>query len=239
MLRFASPRLSNNSSSRRLVSFFRGLLRSSAALGALFLAAVVAGGVATRTMMTPAPVFAACHAANGTCTLDPTKTASIDAAYIIPGGSSVTPVEPGSTTSWTIDGYWGPAAGGANCNDTVSQATVDVSWNGTNWVTSSFAGNGLYFNGIGVCALVTCGSHSSSYRLYVDLFDPEPGGNNLRQVVFTAVTVPNGTDFDGSTCALGSSRTPTASSFNATDSGSFECAFNCNGTGATLNITYN
>ncbi|MFN8575115.1 MAG: hypothetical protein U0132_23885 [Gemmatimonadaceae bacterium] len=228
-----SPRFSNP-----FTSIFR-FRRPMAILASLFFAATVAGGTAVRWMTPPAPVYAACHAANGTCTGDPTKTAVVDAAYFIPGGGSVTPVEPGAATAWTIDAYWGPATGGLNCNDEIHQATVNVVWNGTNWTTNSFAGT-ADFIGIGVCNLVSCGSHASAYRLYVDINDPSAGfGNNLRQVVFTAVTVPNGTDFDGSTCALGSSRTPTASTFNGTDSGSFECAFNCSATGATVNLTYN
>lgn len=209
-----------------------------AILASLFVAAFIAGGTAVQWMTPPQPVFAACHAANGSCGLDPTKTAVVDAAYFIQGLSSVTPVEPGSATSWTIDAYWGPPSGGANCNDEFQQATVDVAWNGSNWVASNFVGTNDIL-GLGVCNLVSCGSHASAYRMYADISDPSTNGNNLRQVVFTAVTVPNGTDFNSGTCALGSNRTPTASSFNATDSGSFECSFSCTATGATLNLTYN
>lgn len=239
MLRFASPRLSNDSSSRRLVMFFRGLLRPSAFFGTLFLAAVVAGGMATRSMVAPLPVFAACHSANGTCT-PADKTAVADVAYYIPGSPSVTPVEPNSTTAWTITAYWGQAAGlGVNCDDVTEQATVDVTWNGSTWSTANFNSAGANVKAAAVCALLTCGSHSSSYRLYVNVNDPIMGGvYNLRQVVFVVNTVPNATDFDGS-CNAGSSHSPTASSFSGTDSGGFECAFDCNQTGTNVNITYN
>jgi hypothetical protein len=91
---------------------------------------------------------------------------------------------------------------------------------------------------VAVCNLSSCGSHAMAYRLYVSLNDPA-GGNNLRQVTFTATTVPNGTDYDYTTCATGTSRTPTASSFSATDSGGFECSFDCSQTGATVSLTYN
>jgi hypothetical protein len=197
-----------------------------------------------RWMMPPAPVYAACQAANSGC-IGPgaaTKTAVVDAAYVIPGGSFVTPVEPTAATSWSIVAYWGRAPGG-NCTDYTQTATVDVSWNGTNWVTANFAATADILQ-VGVCTLVSCTSsatHSSSYRLYVDINDPElttGTSANLRQVVFTATTVPNGTDFDSSTCTTGSARTPTASSFAGTDSGPFECPFSCSATGATVTLTY-
>ncbi|MFN8575111.1 MAG: hypothetical protein U0132_23865 [Gemmatimonadaceae bacterium] len=229
-----SPRSSNP-----FTSLFR-LRRPLAILASLFFAATVAGGTAVRWMTPPEPVFAACHAANGNCTPND-KTAVADVAYYIPGSSSVTAVEPNSATSWTITAYWGQAAGGGvSCDDHVSAATVDVAWNGSAWVTSSFVASADgHVNAVGVCALVSCGSHSSSYRLYVNVDDPIIGGlYNLRQVVFAATSVTNGTDHNGS-CATGTSHSPTASTFTGTDSGGFECTFDCNQTGTTVNITYN
>ncbi|MFN8575165.1 MAG: hypothetical protein U0132_24135 [Gemmatimonadaceae bacterium] len=211
-------------------------------LASLFFAATVASGTAVRWMTPPAPVYAACHAANGNCTPND-KTAVADVAYYIPGGSSVTAVEPNSATSWSMTAYWGQAAGGgANCDDHVSAATVDVTWNGSNWVASSFVASADgHVNAVGVCALVTCGSHSSSYRLYVNVDDPIIiAGNpyNLRQVIFAATSVPTGTDHDG-TCTAGSSHSPTSGPFGGMDSGGFECTFDCNQTGTNVNITYN
>lgn len=217
----------------------RPLVRPSAALSVLFLAATVVGAAVTHRVVAPPLVYAACQSANQSCGLgDSDKTAVVDAAYFIPGGSSVTPVEPGSATTWSITAYWGEAPGG-NCTDVTETATVDVSWNGSSWSTANFSGT-THITAAAACALSTCGSHSSSYRLYVDVTDAwSLPAKNIRQVVFAATSVPNGTDFDSSTCVSGSSRTPTASSFTGTDSGSFECAYNCNATGATVNLTYN
>lgn len=215
------------------------LRRPAAILTVLAVSAMLAGAVTTSWMAVPqVPVLAACQSANQGCGVgDVDKTAVVDAAYFIPGGSSVTPVEPGAATTWTIAAHWG-AAPPSNCNDYIEVAYVDVSWNGTAWATANFAGT-TGITGVAVCALSTCGSHSSTYRLYVDVVDPFAGAFNLRQVIFTATTVPNGTDFDATTCALGSSRSPTAANFTSTDGGSFECAYNCSATGATVNLTYN
>lgn len=241
MVRFASPRVLHSSSSRRLVFVVRSLLRPSAIIGTLFLATVVASGVATRSMVTPLPVFAACQAANGSCGLDLTKTAVVDVAYFIPGGSSVTPIEPTAATTIQIDAYFGRPSG--NCTDIIETGYVDVSWNGSNWAASNFNGT-TDILAAAVCTLSSCtgfSTHSSSYRLYVDINDPDQSGNfsNLRQIEFTATTVPNGTDFNSVSCASGTSHSPTASTFSATDGGSFECGYNCSATGATMNVTYN
>lgn len=215
-------------------SLFR-LRRPLAFLASLFFAATVASGTAVRWMTPPKPVFAACHAANGAC-IPADKTAVADVAYYIPGGSSVTPVEPNSATTWTITAYWGQQAP-ANCTDATQVAYVDVSWNGSSWVTANFVASADITN-VGVCNLTSCGSHASAYRLYVNVNDPVAVTYNLRQVVFAATTVPSGTDHDGS-CTPGTSHSPTASSFNGTDSGGFECTFDCNQTGTSVNITYN
>lgn len=221
----------------------RRLVRPSATLGVLFLLAAIAGGVLTHSVVSPAPVLAACHSANQTCTGGgaATKTAVFDVSYFVPGASSVTPIEPNSTTSFSVTAYWGEAPGG-NCTDVVQAGSVDVSWNGTNWVTSSFNGTADILQ-VGICTLVSCSglsNHSSSYRLYFDIDDPAFGTvANLRQVILATTSVPNGTDYNSSTCVAGTSHTPTGSSFSSTDTGTFECAFDCNGSGPTLSITYN
>lgn len=216
--------------------------RKAAVLTILVMSAILAGAVTTSWMtVAVAPVFAACASVNQSCAYnDFTKTAVADAAYFIPGGGSVTPVEPTSATTWSMTAYWAEAPSG-DCTDYTETAYVDVSWNGSAWSTSNFSSS-ANIGAAAVCALSSCGSHSSSYRLYVDVNDPVLVGTsrkNLRQVVFTATTVPNGNDFNSGTCALGSGRTPTAASFSGTDTGAFECAYNCTATGTTVSLTYN
>lgn len=218
------------------------LRRRSAAQSLVFVSAVVAGGVATRSIVVPAPVYAACHGANAGCFMDNTKTAAVDVYYYVPaGGSSIVPVEPDSATSYTITAVWSPTAP-LSCNDTTENATVDITWSATGWVVSNFVGTTNIF-GVGVCSLSPCEAedmHAYAYRMYVDVSDPTIGsGKNLNYVTFTATTVPDGHELNPTPCELGSATTPTASSFNATDNSTFECPYNCSATGTTLNITYN
>ncbi|MCC7019142.1 MAG: hypothetical protein IT332_05275 [Ardenticatenales bacterium] len=221
--------------------FTHVLRRRSAALSLVFVAAVVAGGVATRAIVVPEPVYAACHGANQACYMSSTKTAAVDVYYYVPaGGSSIVPVEPDSATAFTISGVWSPPVP-QSCNDSTENATVDVTWTATGWVVSNFVGTANIID-IAVCSLSPCEAedmHAYAYRMYVDVNDPGPGGKHLSHVTFTATTVPDGHELDPSPCELGSATTPTSSSFNATDSGVFECPFNCDAAGTTLNITYN
>jgi len=218
------------------------LRRPSAALSLFFVAAIVAGGVATRSIVVPAPVYAACLNPNQACFNDVTKTAVVDVYYYVPaGGSSIVPVEPDSATTYTISGVWSPTPP-LTCNDTTENATVDITWSATGWVVSNFVGTANILT-VSVCSLSPCEAedmHAYAYRMYVNLNDPSAmAGKNLSRVTFTATTVPDGHELDPSPCELGSATTPTASSFNSTDSGIFECPYNCSATGATLNITYN
>lgn len=224
----------------------RRLGRPTTALLALFMTSVVVSAVAVPSLVAPAPVYAACHSANQTCFMDTTKTAVADVYYYVPDPNPphtlLTAVEPDSATSWTISATWSPT-GPLNCVDSTENATLDVTWTGTNWSVSNFVGT-TGINAASVCALAYCTSvsadHAYGYRLYVDVYDPHPAsGKNLSHVTFTATTVPNGHEINLSPCTLGSATTPTAASFNNTDSGSFECAYNCTATGTTVNITYN
>lgn len=225
-------------------NLFKTPRRPATVLGILMASAVFAASMAIGRIAAPAaPVFAACQSANQACQSDATKTAVVDVSNVTVGGGGtiVDLIEPSGATSWTISGYWGEAPGG-NCTDVVENATVDVTWNGSTWVTSNFVGT-AHINAAAACALWTCtnvGTHSYKYRLYVDVTDPIGAPTkHLRQVVFQATSVPNGTDYGAVTCAAGSSHTPAASSYSATDSGSFECTYNCSQTGTTLNIVYN
>ena len=211
------------------------IVTSAALLAAVFVAGAVAGGTSSTSPLAPAPVYAACHAPNITCSSPGiNKSAYIDAAYIIPGGSSVTPVEPSAATTWALTATYSPYP--LNCISVPYYSAVDVSWNGTNWVTGGFTPGGPFVS-VRACNLVSCGSHASAYRLDVELKDTYLG-NNLDNVVFTTTYVPNGTDFDASTCALGSTRTPSGAPFAATDSGPFECGTGCGNSGATVNLIY-
>ena len=122
---------------------------------------------------------------------------------------------------------------------------MDVSWSGTGWVLTNETTTAGITN-IEVCALSTCGtvdSHSSEYRLYVDIVDPyQPGGgriHHLQAVTFTTTDESDGKHLDFGACSLGAiTVSPDSASYSATDTGSFECSFDCTQTGASVTITY-
>ena len=203
----------------------------------------VAAGFATVAVPEPETAAAACSVANGGCGMDPTKTAVLDVSHL----KGTKKMEPDSTTSWDIQATWRPVFfPGETCADLQEIANVDVSWNGSSWVLSNQT---LTANivGISVCALSSCDivdSHSSEYRLYVNVNDPGPlsaGGNVgwIKAVTFTTTDESDAEPLDVTTCTLsGVSFSPLSSSYSATDNGVFECSYDCTQTGASVTITY-
>lgn len=114
---------------------------------------------------------------------------------------------------------------------------------GTAWVLSNKTTTTNIVD-IQVCDEDTCAeedTHSHGYRLYVKVNDPYwylSRRYNLRQVVFATTSVDDGYELDTTSCTLGDAVTATSQSFSATDSGAFECGYDCDNNGTTLSITY-
>lgn len=75
----------------------------------------------------------------------------------------------------------------------------------------------------------------------MDIVDPQvPTGFNLREVIYTTTSVDDGVLVTSSGCATGSTVSPSSQTFTQTDSGAFECSYDCaNIAGPLLTITYN
>jgi hypothetical protein len=209
------------------------------------------GAVAGHLSVTPRvvpPVYAAvCQSAHQTCTPpDVTKTSVLDVVHAKSYGEYVVPVQPVTGESWAITAYWNTAGGGLDCLEIYQVAYVDVDWNGSTWVLSNQT---LTANIVGIylcpldslyCSTVN-GTHSSGYRLVVDITDPVVAtySYNLRKVVYATTSVDSGYELDQELCTLGNSVSPTSQAFSQTDNGGFECELTCSTiSGPSLTISY-
>jgi hypothetical protein len=200
---------------------------------------LLAGFLADTPSEVPPAHAAVCQATQGFC-LHGYRSAIVDVDHVVPGGTGGTPVEPDDGESWNITAYWN--TNNFPCVERTETATVDVSWNGSDWVLSNESTTTNIFD------IELCGSgssctaeytHSYGYRLVAKVYDPVVYNQyNLRQVVFTTTSVDDGYEIDTSTCTTGDSVSPTSQSFSATDSPTHECGFSCGNTGTTLNLTY-
>jgi hypothetical protein len=199
----------------------------------------------------PAAYCVDCQPVNQACSLgDVTKTSAMDVEYLEPKQSDPDEfIEPDDTTSWRITAYWWSAT--PPCLEYYEVATVDVTWNGSNWVVSN---KNLTTNitNIDVCDGDECsgtsGTHSWNYKLIVDVKDPDVYNNyNLRRVYYQTTSVPDGNEieFDHAytECdSLGSSVSPTTQSFGSYDESVYwlngRCPFSCSVDGGDMTITY-
>jgi len=204
---------------------------------------LVAGFLADVPASRVPPVLAAaCQPFNGYCSggTDLTKTATMNVEHSTVGGAAV-PVEPDSGETWTIIAFWNTAPGGGPCLEYSEQASVDVDWNGSSWVVSNKSTTTNILD-MKVCTTdVGCESggtlHDSGYQLAVNITDPV-GAYNLRLVSFASSSIDDGYELNLGTCTLGDSVTPTSASFVASDSGPFECSYECQTGAPTAYILY-
>ena len=193
----------------------------------------------------PSVLAAACQAAHGLCNygLDHTKTATLSVEHRTTGANT-DPVEPDTGETWSITAYWN-TAGVGNCLERSETASVDVDWNGSGWVvsnkstTSNILDMKVCTAGLGCLSGGTL--HDFEYQLAIDITDPVSLGlysYNLRRVDFTASNIDDGNVLDLGVCTLGTSVTRTAASFSQSDSGPFECSFDCQSGAPSVTIAY-
>jgi hypothetical protein len=204
---------------------------SAATLLAGFLAGVLVG--------VPVVQAAVCKVVNPGCNggLDTTKTAAAHAQYHLYLGGADDIIEPTGVTSWSIVSFWNTNV--AVCQETTQTATVDVSWNsGTGQFVLSNESTTTNILDIDICQTDICGStHGWGYTLIVDITDPIILATyNLRQVVFTTTSVPDGNLLDSCSSVV-RSESPTGQTFAGTDN-VWNCAFNCDAGAVQIDLTY-
>ncbi len=183
-----------------------------------------------------------CKYANQVCLYDVTKTSTLTVSHVYDPESTNTAVEPDTGESWRITAYWNTPPP-IPCFQATETATVDVDWNGSAWVLSN---KSLTTNIVDIqlcstdmyCTTPT-EDHAYGYTVIVDINDPiQFGTHHLRQVVYTTSAVDDGHLLNLGTCSLGNSVSPTTQSFSQTDSGAFECAFDCDASGPSIILEY-
>ncbi len=204
---------------------------------------VVTGYLADAPRSEVPEAFAAvCKSANQECLYDTTKTSTLTVSHVYDPESTNTAVEPDTGESWSIAAYWNTALP-IPCFQWTETATVDVDWNGRAWVLSNKTLTANIVD-IQLCSTdMWCTNlsedHTYGYKLIVDINDPDLSINgNLRQVVYTTSSVDDGHLLNLGPCSLGSSVSPTTQSFSETDSGAFECGFDCDASGPSLVFEY-
>ncbi len=189
----------------------------------------------------PEALAAVCKAPNQNCQMTAYKTSTLTVSHVYDPESTNVTVEPDSGESWSITAYWNTNS--PPCAEMAEVATVDVDWNGSAWVLSNTTLT-ANITAIDLCSTdMWCTNlsedHAYGYKLKVKLTDPVPGGPfHLRQVVYTTSAVDDGFLLNLGSCSLGSSVSPTTQSFSETDSGGFECGFDCDASGPSLVLEY-
>jgi hypothetical protein len=232
-------------------------------LAAVVIAALVlATGLTTGLLSTPPsrtlPITYAinCQEANDTCLNDLTKTSALEVDHVKTGGGGGTGyVQPITGETWEITARWVKEQPCQPGDDLEEQASVDVSWNGNNWVLSNEQTTDNILD-IDICQGWECtgsgGSHSWNYTLIVDVNDPETQtGNdyNLMYVRYDTTSVDDGKEimFTGGSYVvcdrLGySTLSPTSQTFSATDVPgkwqSSRCPFDCDISGTSVVLYY-
>jgi len=216
---------------------------------------IVPFGDDVATFLPSAPVASAqpyCGQ-NPACGGDLTVTSALDVHHRVhPGGLSDDPVQLDDDELVTITVYWSTlSAGQCSCTGEISDSvTIQPTLSGSSWsgtCSGCDAMNGPIYDVV-ICDINAddCLSLDNDYRLNVDIDEingaaSTPCGllnRHINRVVYTITNISNGDDYEGTHCVVGSAVSPTASSFSATDFGTFECAFNCEA-GPSLTVTFN
>jgi len=192
---------------------------------------------------------------NPNCGVDSTVTSALDVFHrVYPGAITDAPVQLEDDELVTITVYWSllSGLGQCSCSNEVSQSvTIQPTLSGSTWSgTCSGCSAGGPIRSVVLCDINSdqcVDTFDNDYRLNVDIDKVNgavaggPCNGNFRyinRVVYTITNIDDGDDYDSSHCVIGSAVSPTSNSFVATDTGTFECAFNCE-TGPSLTITLN
>lgn len=226
--------------------------RVSLKVAAVFLASVALGwGMAPGN-----PDVDVVHAACGTATTygsDATVTSALQVAHLVLE-PSIVPVEPDDSETWDIKAVWATQfAAACNCQEIDSTVSTTVTWTGSTWsasCTGCDATNGP-IRSVSVCPVDSCtigpATHGWSYKLIVDVelqaerycvLNNTNEATYLVRVEYTTTEVDPGDIIDTVECDEVGAVSPTSQVWTATDYGSFECAFNCDSTGASTAIFY-
>jgi hypothetical protein len=229
----------------------RRRFRAAAALMAAFAAAA---GYLTGAVQPVPPAYAACGAAFN-CTNDPTVTAVLDVVHAVQvDEDELLAVEPDDGEVFQITPTWQTTqfvSSPCTCNSSVGSAvTATVTWSdSTGWAVSCSGCNAVSgpVYSLSICGLYGCGSgpsitNSWGYRLIANVAAVGPFCNlnprYLTAVNFTTTEVDDGNVIDEFHCEEQEAVSPTSQTWSVTDTGPFECAFNCDQSGAELLILY-
>jgi hypothetical protein len=218
---------------------------------------VAAGAALAGAPLKVPPVCAACAGVLPQCQQgDDTLTSRLDVSHTT---EAVTlPVEPDDGETISITAVWATPydilPSSCQCQEVSAQASATVTWTGNAWSlsTSGTSPLGPIFS-ISLCAgddtdSCTDGdtTHSWAYSLIVDV--ARTNGywcvpamwwrtGNLHRVVYTTTSVDDGDVID-ETCAEAGAVSPTSQSWSATDYGPWECAYDCDASGASMGVLY-
>lgn len=212
----------------------------------------VGGAVTLNALRVPEPTALADECGvPAFCTNDPGVTSAIYVDHQLVSDSS-TKVEPHGIETWTIGAEWWTSVGGdPSCTHIGAlddSIIVEVSFDGGVWGANCIgcdSTNGPFFQ-VSICG-VECNegdeSHGYAYKLIVDIKDVRLGPSIgvvafLTKVTYGLGPVPDGQVINLEHCTLDSNVTFVSSGGTNTDTGSFECAFNCDATGAYVALTY-
>lgn len=171
---------------------------------------------------------------------------------------NVLPVEPDSGETFEVTASWdtdtNAISPSCTCRLTATASvTVDVNWSDAtdSWTANctGCSGAGPIY-GVSVCHSDGCGSHTTidnawEYELIVDIAAVngtcgaflDPG--TLTKVEYATTSIDDGDNINLGSCSESSSVSPISQSFSVTDTGTFECAFNCaTASGPSLVIIY-
>jgi hypothetical protein len=200
----------------------------------------------------PAVVLAQACGLHAACNFgDSTRTSSLTVDHVTTGGAAV---EPNTGETWSVTATWALQTIGSACDcaNRTANATVDVDWTGSGWTATCTAGCNPAgpIVGVAICNNSNCGAVANptiGYELLVDLtanavfqcFGANQTGK-LVQVDYQTSSVDNGNPItNNTTCALGSSVSPTSQTWTTSDTGTFECDFTCAGaSGPSVTIQY-
>ena len=224
----------------------RSLLLASVMLAGMVGGALSMSGVAEAVCATPF-----------NCGGDQTVTSSLTVKHAEdnPSGASDA-VEPDDSETWSItttyDSVIIPGEPQCSCSQVQTvNVTAVVTWTGSTYEVSCSgcdAVNGPIFD-VDVCTQSTCTSgstiHSPQYELIVDMDHtiqwtcPTDGLMYLAhptQVDYRTTAVDDGDELES--CNEVAEVSPTSQKWSATDTGTFECAFDCTADGPSVTILY-
>lgn len=183
---------------------------------------------------------------------DVTRTSSLEVFHAMSPGGAQPDVEPdsGETIAITATYRIETTHLSCDCDTRTASVTVSTTRSGTVWSANcTGCGGASPFVGVAVCDLTHCsGARTYGYELLMDLVSNmgfvcgiTPIVGALVQVDYTTTAVDDGVQLNAlNLCNTVGAVSPTSQTWNASDTGTFECAFTCAGaTGPRITILYN